>query len=57
MVSGYTKKYKLADRHKFIVTLAKMMGYLDDDEAEDPDTIKKRSINVTLVSAKGKTCR
>lgn len=49
---GYTRKFKLGDRHKYATSFGKMMGYITDEPQED-DSKPRRSINVTFVSAHG----
>ena len=49
---GYTKKFRLHDRHKFAVTYGKMMGYLtDEDDVDDPETLRHKSIQVVFVNS------
>ncbi len=49
---GYTKKFRLHDRHKFAVTYGKMMGYLKDkDDVDDPETLRSKSIQVVFVNS------
>ena len=49
---GFTRKYKLGDRHKYLTSYAKMMGYISDDPPEDP-LRASRSITVNFVSETG----
>ena len=51
MAAGYTKKYKHVDRHKYLTTYAKMLGYITDDPPETDDSLK--SLTVAFVNSKG----
>ena len=49
--TGYTKKYKHVDRHKYLTTYAKMLGYITDDPPETDDELK--SLTIAFVNSKG----
>ena len=49
---GLRRKIKFVDRFKFAVTYGKMMGFITDEPAEDPDRMLK-SLTVVFVNSKG----
>lgn len=49
--TGFTKKFKIIDRHKFAVTYGKMMGFISDDPP--PVDASMESLTVVFVNSKG----
>lgn len=55
MATGYTKKVLFVDPLKAAQFLAKLKGWTDsDEEIDDPEKLKKRSLTVNFVSVNGK---
>lgn len=44
MAAGYTKKYKHVDRLKYLITYAKMLGYISDEPSTTDDELKSLTI-------------
>jgi hypothetical protein len=51
MATGFTKKFKIVDRHKYATTYGQMMGYITDEPPETDDA--KKSLTVVFVNFKG----
>lgn len=44
MATGFTKKFKIVDRHKYATTYGPMMGYITDEPPETDDAKKSHLV-------------
>lgn len=50
--TGFTKKFKIIDRHKYAITYGKMMGFISDDPLPVDSSLK--SLTIVFVNSKGR---
>lgn len=47
---GYTRKFKLSDRHKYLTSYGKMMGFIDGDDDDSDEAKRAKSMQVVFVN-------